>query len=97
MIAAAAAGDQTKKEDQPLPDADPDGKLLAKTETPLEEALKLFAPLETLAAGRVETWTIAYEIDIRRSELVVFSLNAPADVFQKNMSELSNVSWRRPP
>ncbi|ORY35432.1 NMDA receptor-regulated protein 1-domain-containing protein [Naematelia encephala] len=64
--AHASGGDSGKKEDQPVPDEDPTGSKLLKTETPLEDALKLFAPLEHLASERVETWTIAYEIDIRR-------------------------------
>ncbi|GFZ49424.1 hypothetical protein JCM24511_07544 [Saitozyma sp. JCM 24511] len=63
---AAAAASDGKKEDPPVPDADPMGQQLLKTETPLEDALKLWKPLETHAAARIETWLAGYEIQIRR-------------------------------
>jgi hypothetical protein len=62
----AAASSDSKKEEQPAPDDDPDGQKLLQSETPLEDALKVFAPLRKMAAQRVETWTTAYELDIRR-------------------------------
>jgi peptide alpha-N-acetyltransferase len=40
---------------------------LLKSETPLDDALKAWKPLEKLAARRVETWTTGYEIFIRKS------------------------------
>ena len=63
--AALSSGDG-KKEEQPIPDDDPTGIKALKTETPLEEALKLLKPLQKLAAGRIETQTLAYEIYIRQ-------------------------------
>ncbi|WVR07434.1 hypothetical protein IAU60_004475 [Kwoniella sp. DSM 27419] len=61
--AAAASGD---KADPPVPDEDPMGVQLLKTETPLDDALKLWKPLEKLAGERVETWTLGYELFIRK-------------------------------
>lgn len=66
-IAAAASG-ETKKEETPAPDPDPTGEILLKTETPLEEAYKLWTPLEKMASERVETWTSGFDIQIRRSK-----------------------------
>ncbi|ORX38583.1 NMDA receptor-regulated protein 1-domain-containing protein [Kockovaella imperatae] len=63
---AAAATGEGKKEDQPVPDEDPQGSKLLKTETPLDEALKLWKPLELLASSRIETWTTGYQIYIRK-------------------------------
>jgi peptide alpha-N-acetyltransferase len=57
-----------KKEEAPLPDPDPLGQQLLKTESPLEEAYKLWQPLERHAAGRIETWLAGYEIAVRRSK-----------------------------
>lgn len=68
--AAASTADGSKKEEPPLPDADPNGEQLIKTETPLEDAYKIWLPLEKLAARRVETWLAGYRIQIRRSESV---------------------------
>lgn len=65
---AAALSSDGKKDDAPAPDDDPDGTKLLKTETPLDEALKLWKPLEQHAAKRVETWTSGYEIYIRKGE-----------------------------
>ncbi|KAK8854865.1 hypothetical protein IAR55_003604 [Kwoniella newhampshirensis] len=62
--AAAASGD--KKEEPLVPDEDPDGLLLLKSETPLDDALKIWKPLEKLASSRVEVWTIGYEIYMRK-------------------------------
>ncbi|WVQ81930.1 hypothetical protein IAT38_004057 [Cryptococcus sp. DSM 104549] len=62
--AALASGD--KKEEPPLPDEDPNGSKLLKTETPLDDALKLWKPLEQMASSRVEVWTTGYEIFIRK-------------------------------
>lgn len=39
-----------------------------KTETPLDDALTLWKPLERHAARRVETWTKGYEIYVRKGE-----------------------------
>lgn len=66
--AAAAASDGTKSE-PPAPDDDPDGIKLLKSETPLDDALKLWAPLEKLAGKRIETWLSGFEIYIRKGEL----------------------------
>lgn len=65
VLAAATSGDG-KKEEAPVPDDDPNGEKLLKTETPLEDAAKLLLPLEKLASERIETWTTAYEIESRR-------------------------------
>jgi peptide alpha-N-acetyltransferase len=50
-----------------VPDEDPEGLQLLKSETPLDDAIKAWKPLEKLAARRVETWTTGYEIFIRKS------------------------------
>lgn len=65
---AAAAASDGKKDDPPAPDDDPNGTKLLKTETPLDDALKLWMPLKTLAASRIETWTTGYEIYIRKGK-----------------------------
>ncbi|WVN90218.1 uncharacterized protein L203_105454 [Cryptococcus depauperatus CBS 7841] len=61
---AAASGD--KKEEAPLPDDDPNGLKLLKTETPLDDALKIWKTLETLRSEEVETWIWGYEIYMRK-------------------------------
>ncbi|EIW67336.1 hypothetical protein M231_02521 [Tremella mesenterica] len=63
---AAAATSDGKKEDQPIPDDDPTGEKLLKTETPLEDALKIWKPLEKFGNERIEVWTMGYEIYIRK-------------------------------
>jgi hypothetical protein len=68
MTTAAVTSGDGKKEEQPAPDEDPDGQKLLKTETPLVDALKVLAPLEKMAAGRIETWSMAYEIYRRRGQ-----------------------------
>ncbi|WWD18986.1 hypothetical protein CI109_103443 [Kwoniella shandongensis] len=62
--AAAATGD--KKDDPLVPDEDPNGLNLLKSETPVDDALKIWKPLERLASKRVEVWTTGYEIFIRK-------------------------------
>lgn len=62
-----ASGDG-KKEEQPIPDQDPTGVVALKTETPLDEALKLWRPLERLAGQRVEVQSLGYEIYARKGE-----------------------------
>nr|XP_019044577.1 peptide alpha-N-acetyltransferase [Kwoniella bestiolae CBS 10118]OCF23507.1 peptide alpha-N-acetyltransferase [Kwoniella bestiolae CBS 10118] len=64
--AKKAAATSGEKNDPPVPDADPTGIQLLKTETPIDDALKLWRPLERLAAERVETWLSGYEIFIRK-------------------------------
>lgn len=65
-IAALATSDG-KKDEQPVPDEDPLGQTLLKTETPLEDALKLWRHLEKMANKRVDVWTTGYDIFVRRS------------------------------
>ncbi|KAE8542640.1 hypothetical protein D1P53_001421 [Cryptococcus gattii VGV] len=62
--AAAASGE--KKEEAPLPDDDPDGQKLLKSETLLDDALKLWKPLEAKQGERVEVWLTGYEIYMRK-------------------------------
>ncbi|KIR99663.1 peptide alpha-N-acetyltransferase [Cryptococcus deuterogattii 2001/935-1] len=62
--AAAASGE--KKEEAPLPDDDPDGQKLLKSETLLDDALKLWKPLEAKQGERVEVWLAGYEIYMRK-------------------------------
>lgn len=64
-LAALAASDG-KKEEQPVPDEDPTGEKLLKTETPLDDALKLWKPLQKLASQRIEVQTSGYEIFSRK-------------------------------
>lgn len=68
---AAAAASDGKKDDPAAPDDDPDGSKLLKTETPLDDALKMWQPLEKHAARRIETWTSGYEVYIRKGELTL--------------------------
>ncbi|KAK4688996.1 N-alpha-acetyltransferase 15/16, NatA auxiliary subunit, partial [Tremellales sp. Uapishka_1] len=62
---AALTAAEGKKDEAPLPDEDPHGQKLLKTETPLEDALRLWKPLERLASARIETWIAGYDIAIR--------------------------------
>ncbi len=83
-LAAVASGDG-KKDEQAVPDDDTLGEKLLKTETPLEDAFKLWQPLEKMASKRIEVWTAGYEIYIRQS--MVFSVIAGlefADLLQSS-------------
>jgi hypothetical protein len=40
-----------------------------KTATPLDDALKLWEPLQKLAGTRIETWISGFEVYIRKGEL----------------------------
>ena len=71
FIAAITTGDG-KKDDQPVPDEDPLGEKLLKTETPVEDAQKLWRSLEKLATRRIETWTLGYDIYVRQSAESLF-------------------------
>ncbi|WVQ74848.1 hypothetical protein IAR50_004455 [Cryptococcus sp. DSM 104548] len=62
--AAATSGD--KKEEPPLPDEDPKGEKLLKSETPLDDAEKVWKALERLQGEKVETWLAGYEIFSRK-------------------------------
>ncbi|WWD02421.1 hypothetical protein V865_000460 [Kwoniella europaea PYCC6329] len=64
--AKKAAATSGEKNDPIVPDSDPTGIQLLKSETPIDDALKLWKPLERLAAERVETWLSGYEIFIRK-------------------------------
>lgn len=64
--AAAATGD--KKDEAPAPDADPRGEKLIATETPIDDALKLWAPLEAHHPERTETWLAGYELHVRKGQ-----------------------------
>lgn len=63
---AAAAASDGKKDDPPVPDEDPNGEKLLKTETPLDDALKVWKPLEKLARSRIEVWTTGFDLYIRK-------------------------------
>lgn len=67
--AAAASGD--KKDEAPPPDEDPRGEKLLKTETPLDDALKLWARLEKNHASRIETWLAGFELHLRKEEYLL--------------------------
>ncbi|KAL7423428.1 hypothetical protein Q5752_001008 [Cryptotrichosporon argae] len=62
--AAAATGDKT--DDAPVPDDDPTGSKLLKTDSPLDAALKIWEPLEVHQKDKVETWTLGYEVFVRK-------------------------------
>ena len=49
-------------------DEDPEGLKYSKTEDPLGAALKFLKPLQELAAERIETHLMSFEIYIRKSE-----------------------------
>lgn len=79
ILLAAIATSDGKKDEQPVPDEDPLGEKLLTTETPLEDALKLWQPLEKMASRRVDVWTKGYEIYIRRSALFITFYGESAD------------------
>jgi peptide alpha-N-acetyltransferase len=64
--AAQNAGE--KKEEGPVPDADPRGDALLKTETPIEDALKLWKPLSIHHARNPATWVAGYALHARSGE-----------------------------
>ncbi|WWC63187.1 uncharacterized protein I303_105787 [Kwoniella dejecticola CBS 10117] len=66
--AKKAAATSGEKSDPVVPDEDPTGIQLLKTDTPLEDGLKLWKPLERLAAERIETWLAGYELYIRKKQ-----------------------------
>lgn len=49
-------------------DEDPEGLKYIKTEDPLGEALKFLKPLQELAADRIETHLMGFELYIRKSK-----------------------------
>lgn len=63
---AAAQAEATKKGAKV--EEDPDGTKYTKTEDPLGEALKFLKPLQELAANRIETHLIGFELYIRKSK-----------------------------
>ncbi|KAG0242048.1 N-alpha-acetyltransferase 16, NatA auxiliary subunit-like protein [Mortierella sp. GBAus27b] len=52
-------------------DEDPDGLKYAKVADPLSEALKFLKPLQELAAERIETHLLGFEIYIRKNKLLL--------------------------
>lgn len=44
---------------------------MLQTETPIADALKLWAPLEKHHAGRAETWLAGYELHVRQKQYVL--------------------------
>ncbi|KAF9435768.1 N-alpha-acetyltransferase 16, NatA auxiliary subunit [Entomortierella beljakovae] len=52
-------------------DEDPDGLKYTKTEDPIGDALKLLKPLQELAADRIETQLMNFEIYIRKNKLLL--------------------------
>jgi peptide alpha-N-acetyltransferase len=65
---AAANGESSKKSGGTKVDEDPDGTKYTKTEDPLGEALKFLKPLQELAAERIDTHLMGFEIYIRKSK-----------------------------
>jgi len=47
-------------------DDDPKGEMLAKTEKPLEEAVKFLKPLQELCPRLLETQLLAFDVHFRR-------------------------------
>ncbi|KAF9913252.1 N-alpha-acetyltransferase 16, NatA auxiliary subunit [Linnemannia zychae] len=52
-------------------DEDPEGLKYTKTEDPLGEALKFLKPLQELAAERIETHLMGFELYIRKNKLLL--------------------------
>ncbi|KAF8940408.1 N-alpha-acetyltransferase 16, NatA auxiliary subunit [Haplosporangium gracile] len=52
-------------------DEDPEGTKYTKCEDPLGEALKFLQPLQQLAATRIETYLMAFEIYVRKNKLLL--------------------------
>ncbi|KAF8927828.1 N-alpha-acetyltransferase 16, NatA auxiliary subunit [Haplosporangium gracile] len=66
---AQAAQEITKKGGKV--DEDPEGLKYSKTEDPLGEALKFLKPLQELAADRIETHLMGFELYIRKNKLLL--------------------------
>ena len=66
---AAENGGSKKKGKVPV-DEDPDGKELMKKD-PLEEAKKYTSILAKYSPGRFETWTLQYDVSIRRKKTML--------------------------
>ncbi|BEI81931.1 hypothetical protein CcaverHIS002_0210910 [Cutaneotrichosporon cavernicola] len=66
----AALNSGEKKEEGPVPDADPRGDALLKTESPLADALKLWKPLSVHHARNPATWVTGYALHARSGEFV---------------------------
>lgn len=66
--AALTSGE--KKEEGPVPDADPRGDALLKTETPVDDALKLWKPLSVHHARNPSTWVAGYALHARAGAFV---------------------------
>ncbi|KAI1315077.1 N-alpha-acetyltransferase 16, NatA auxiliary subunit [Mortierella claussenii] len=66
---AQAAQEITKKGGKV--DEDPDGLKYSKAADPLGEALKFLKPLQELAADRIETHLMSFEIYIRKNKLLL--------------------------
>lgn len=67
--AAAASGE--RKDEAPPPDQDPRGEKLLKTETPLDDGLKLWARLQQNHASRIETWLAGFELHLRKEQYLL--------------------------
>ncbi|KAG0207111.1 N-alpha-acetyltransferase 16, NatA auxiliary subunit [Mortierella sp. GBA30] len=63
---AGGAGANAAKTDE-----DPEGMKYVKSEDPLGEALKFLKPLQELAANRIETHLMGFEIYIRKNKLLL--------------------------
>ncbi|KAF9357803.1 N-alpha-acetyltransferase 16, NatA auxiliary subunit [Mortierella sp. NVP85] len=66
---AAAQAEATKKGAKV--EEDPDGTKYTKTEDPLGEALKFLKPLQELAANRIDTHLMGFELYIRKNKLLL--------------------------
>lgn len=65
---AAAQTEASKKGGNAKVDEDPEGTKYTKTEDPLGDALKFLKPLQELAADRIDTHLMGFELYIRKSK-----------------------------
>ncbi|GAA96273.1 uncharacterized protein L969DRAFT_56681 [Mixia osmundae IAM 14324] len=72
---AKAKSKETPKKDADVlvsaEDTDPNGDALLATTEPLESANQLLKPLKLSAAKEIQTWLLAFDIDIRRDSLIL--------------------------
>jgi peptide alpha-N-acetyltransferase len=70
IVLLAAAAHDPKKEEQSIPDPDPEGTKLLKDVDALSEISRLLRPLQRLLPRNIEVQLASFELYHRQSELV---------------------------
>jgi hypothetical protein len=68
LLIILAIANPKEEEVQPPKDDDLDGLKLFSQEKPIEQALKLLRPLESLQVQDVDVWLTIYDVAMRRRE-----------------------------